>query len=99
MDFCGEIEKWGTADRYYQLITIENDSLKLKTFTADHSFYDEVILVKNEEGKHYIDKGKTIPQKICVSDWFKNNKSKKKVEAFEKNIKEWKEEHPEALLQ
>lgn len=99
LDFCGEIEKWGTADRYYQLITIEDDSLKLKTFTADHSLYDEVILVKNGEGKYYIDRGKTIPQKIYVSDWFRNNKSKKKVEAFEKNIKEWKEEHPEALLQ
>lgn len=90
LNFYGDVEKWGTDDRYYQQISIENDSLILKTFGAEHNLYDEVVIVKKNGERHLIDRGKTIPQKIQVSEWFKKTKSRKKVEKFERSIEEWK---------
>lgn len=93
MKFYGDVEKWGTDDRYYQRISVSEDSLVIQTYGAEHNLYDDVVLVKNDKGKRLIDRGKEIPEKIQVSEWFRANKSAKKIRKFEKAIEEWKSEH------
>ena len=93
MKFYGDVEKWGTDDRFYQQISVSKDSLVVRTFGAEHNLYDDVVLVKDEKGKRLIDRGKEIPEKIQVSEWFRKNKSAKKVKKFEQSIREWKEKH------
>lgn len=98
MAFHGNVSKWGTADRYYQRFTIGKDTLKMTTYNSEQKIYDEIYIVKNANGKRLIDKGVEIPQKICVSDWFKRNQKEKKVKAFQKNIDDWISNHPETDL-
>lgn len=93
MKFYGDVEKWGTDDRYYQRISVSEDSLVIQTYGAEHNLYDDVVLVKDDKGKRLIDRGKEIPEKIQVSEWFRANKSAKKIRKFEKAIEEWKSEH------
>ena len=93
MKFYGDVEKWGTDDRYYQRISVSEDSLVIQTYGAEHNLYDDVVLVKNDKVKRLIDRGKEIPEKIQVSEWFRANKSAKKIRKFEKAIEEWKSEH------
>lgn len=93
MKFYGDVEKWGTDDRYYQRISVSEDSLVIQTYGAEHNLYDDVVLVKDDKGKRLIDRGKEIPERIQVSEWFRANKSAKKIRKFEKAIEEWKSEH------
>ncbi len=91
MEFKGDVDKWGTDDRYYQRISFVGDSLLFETFGADQGLYDRVTLVKNELGCRSIDAGKKFSERIRVSEWFKKNKSKKRVKGFEENIEKYLE--------
>lgn len=98
MSFVGDVSKWGTGERFYQKLTFSEDTLNLKTYAMGKELYDEVSIVKNKKGRRFVDEGLHIPQRIYVPKWFRENKRAKRVKEFEDNIKEWKEENPDALL-
>lgn len=89
MEFCGDVVKWGTDDRYYQRITFAGDSLVMETFGAEQGLYDKVIVVKNDHERRLIDEGGSVPERIRVSEWFRKNKSPKRVKEFEENIRKY----------
>ncbi|MBP5455790.1 MAG: metallophosphoesterase family protein [Paludibacteraceae bacterium] len=92
--FDGDYERWGTANRYYQKISINGDSLFFRTYTDQHELYDEVILCYNDSDKRAtlaIDKAQEIPEKVIVPDWFRQVKGEKKTKKYEQSIQEWKE--------
>lgn len=99
MEFVGDVAKWGTANRYYQRFSIHGDSLIMETYGSENQLYDKIIIEKKNGKRHFTDEGKNIPQRIYVSDWFKQSKSAKKVKAFEKNVEQWKKSHPNELLE
>jgi predicted phosphohydrolase len=92
MKFYGDVNKWGTADRYYQKFEVSSDSLVLNTYRSNHELYDKVVLKKSCFGDVEVeDQGKNIPQLIEVSEWFRTNKREKRIKEFEKSIQEWKQ--------
>ncbi len=99
MDFVGDVVKWGTADRYYERFTFSGDSLVMRTFGADGNLYDHLIIVKDGNGRRLVDKGRSIPQRIYVSDWFRQSKKPKRVKAFEESVEAWKHDHPSEILE
>ncbi len=99
MDFVGDVAKWGTADRYYQRFSIQGDSLVMETYGSENRLYDKIIIEKKNGKRQFKDEGQLIPQRIYVSDWFKQNKSSKKVKKFEENVEKWKESHHDELIE
>lgn len=99
MDFVGDVAKWGTADRYYQKFSIQGDSLVMETYGSENRLYDKIIIEKKNGKRQFKDEGQLIPQRIYVSDWFRQNKSSKKVKKFEENVEIWKESHPNELIE
>lgn len=94
MKFYGEVDKWGTADRYYQVFDVSSDTLIMNTYNSNHNLYDKVILTKGNSGNvSVIDKGQSIPQRIEVSDWFRKNKREKRIKEFEQSISDWKQKN------
>lgn len=90
LQFHGDVAKWGTDSRYFQRITFSGDTLSLSTFDAGLQLYDRVKIVKTEDSRRLIDEGTDISERIRVSDWFRANKSAKKVKKFEENIEKWR---------
>ena len=90
LQFHGDVAKWGTDSRYFQRISFLGDTLSLSTYDAGLQLYDRVEIVKTGDSRRLIDEGMSIPEKIRVSDWFRANKSAKKVKKFEENIEAWR---------
>ena len=90
-DFCGDYQRWGTANRYYQKISIDNDTLVFRTYTDQHKLYDEVRLQKEGNSTLAFDLATDIPEEVIVPEWFRNVKGEKKTKKYEKSIQEWKE--------
>ncbi|MBO7427772.1 MAG: acid phosphatase, partial [Paludibacteraceae bacterium] len=84
----------GTDSRYFQRISFLGDTLSLSTYDAGLQLYDRVEIVKTGDSRRLIDEGADIPEKIRVSDWFRANKSAKKVKKFEENIEKWRKNKP-----
>lgn len=90
--FHGDVAKWGTDDRYFQKIRVTPDTLSLETFNSALKLYDKVSIVKKDGARKYVDEGFPLPEKVCVSEWFRQHKSKKKVRMYEESIEKWRRE-------
>lgn len=90
LSFHGDVEKWGTDDRYFQRISISQDTLSLEAFGSDVQLYDKVSIVKKNGTRTILDNGATFKERVRVSEWFRKHKSAKKVREYEKSIEEWR---------
>jgi predicted MPP superfamily phosphohydrolase len=43
-------DRYGLGNRFYQIVTIANDTLQFLTFTEKHELYDELLLIKSSDG-------------------------------------------------
>lgn len=85
-------DRVGTDDQFMLLANVSEDSLNIKTYLlSDNSLYDELTIEKKEGEKAVIRdyKGKK-DQKVSVSEWYRKNKSKKRVAEFEKEVEDWR---------
>lgn len=91
LSFHGDVARWGTDDRYYQRITVSDTMLSLESFTADHQLYDKVRILKKEGKRVCVADSVDAPERVYVSEWFRKNKSAKRVKEFEENIAKWRQ--------
>lgn len=89
-DFGGDYDRWGTTNRYYQKISIHDDTLSFQTYTEKHELYDDVRLTKSGEGALATDLSTDIPENVTVPDWFRKVKGEKKTKKYEQAIEDWK---------
>lgn len=94
--FHGDVAKWGTDDRYFQKFRVTPDTLSLLTYNASLQLYDRVSIVKKDGARRIVDDGSSLPEKVCVSEWFRQHKSKKKVRSYEESIEKWKRDRERA---
>lgn len=90
-DFNGDYERWGTANRYYQKISINGDTLSFRTYTDQHELYDDVCLTKSNGRTIATDNANNIPENVIVPEWFRRVKGEKKTQKYEQLIQDWKE--------
>ncbi len=88
--FHGDVARWGTDSRYYQRISVSDTMLSLETYTADHQLYDRVHVKKLNGHRVCVSDQVEAPERVYVSDWFRKNKSAKRVKEFEENIAKWR---------
>lgn len=91
LSFHGDVARWGTDDRYYQRITVSDTMLSLESFTADHQLYDKVRILKKNGKRVCVADSVDAPERVYVSEWFRKNKSAKRVKEFEENIAKWRQ--------
>lgn len=60
----GDAERYGTGDRYYQQIILQEDTMQMNTYTTDHSLYDQIKLVKKAGKTIVTDLSDGIPERI-----------------------------------
>lgn len=89
-DFNGDYDRWGTANRYYQKISINGDTLVFRTYTDQHELYDDVRLTKSGDCALASDNALDIPENVIVPEWFRTVKGEKKTQKYEQLIEDWK---------
>ncbi len=69
------------GNRFYQIVTIANDTLQFLTFTEKHELYDELLLIKSSDGSVlFEDKGIGMLEILNINldriaiDWRKTSK-------------------------
>lgn len=83
-------DRIGTNDRFYQCISYNADSLNISTYTASNGKqYDGVTITKGADGYAVKDYFKGQPEKVEISEWFRQNK-KKHIKEYEKDIELWR---------
>lgn len=81
-------DRYGTNQKFYQNISISNDTLRVQAFTGDNKIYDDVSVVKVGKQTQVIDNAKNIPQKLEVPAYYKASKAKD-AKKYEKEMQEW----------
>ena len=94
IQFDDRFDKFGISSRYYQTISIVDDTLTMAAYEVyNHSLYDSLCVVKNGSMVSIQDCGKTIPEYME----FTPDLSRKKDRAYAERIEEYKLRHPERL--
>lgn len=83
-------DRFGTNHRFYQLIDIKGDTLRMRAFLENDSLYDDVCIIKNDSGTQVKDYAQDIPE-ILEMPWLKGKKAKE----FEENAAKWRKRKQE----
>lgn len=78
-------DRFGTNHRFYQSVYVHGDTLRIKAFLEDNSLYDDVSIVKNDDGTQIIDAATNIPE-ILEMPWLTGKKAKE----FAEKATEWR---------
>ena len=94
IQFDDRFDKFGISSRYYQTISIVDDTLTMAAYEVyNHSLYDSLRVVKNGSMVSIQDCGKTIPEYME----FTPDLSSKKDRAYAERIEAYKAKHPERM--
>lgn len=84
--FNDKYDRFGTNHRFYQMIDVKGDTLRMKAFLEDNSLYDDVEIIKTASSPvRVIDNARHIPE-ILEQPWLKGRKAKK----FREGVERWK---------
>jgi hypothetical protein len=86
--FNEKYDRFGNGVRFYQVININADTLRLKTFTETNNLYDNLCLIKQKNNVQVIDLSNNIPENIEINDRTKKMKSGKKAN-YQQDIENW----------
>lgn len=86
--FNDKYDRYGTNEKFYQNISISNDTLRVQAFTGDNKLYDDVCVVKQNKQTRVLDNTKGIPQKLEVPAYYKQRKPKDAVK-YAREMQEW----------
>src|SRR3712207_4143912 len=82
--FNDKYDRFGTNHRFYQMIDVKGDTLRMKAFLEDNSLYDDVEIIKPASAPvRVIDNARHIPE-ILEQPWLKGRKAKKFCEGVER---------------
>lgn len=91
INFDEKFDKFGISGRYYQVVSINGDTLAMATYVAGtHELYDSLLIVGSGP-RQIVDLGKNIPEKMDFTPDPTNKKDRK----FAERIQEYIERHPE----
>ena len=95
IDFDDRFDKFGISSRYYQTVSITDDTLAYATYEVyNHTLYDSLQIIKDKSGNASIfDLGSNIPEYME----FEPQEGNKKDKAFAKRIDEYRRKHPERV--
>lgn len=83
--FDQRYDRFGTNHRFYQLIDVVSDTLRLNTYLENDSLYDRVVLIKQPNRVEVKDEATHIPEQLEMP-WLTGKKAKKYTQA----VREWK---------
>lgn len=86
--FNDKYDRYGTNHRFYQVVNVAGDTLRMQAFLDNNSLYDDVSIVKNASGTKVIDNAQHIPE-ILEMPWLTGKKAKE----FEEKAAEWHKRH------
>ena len=87
ISFDSGYERYGLGQRFYQVVSIAGDTLRLTTHTLDGTVYDEVSLVKSAAGVEVIDHCSDQPEWLTL-DPTRYRKSPEKQAAYRSEMEE-----------
>lgn len=94
IQFDDRFDKFGISSRYYQTISIVDDTLTLAAYEVySHTLYDSLRIVKGGHVVNIEDLGCYIPEYMEYTP----DPSSKKDQAFNELIQDYKSRHPERL--
>lgn len=94
IEFDDRFDKFGISSRYYQTVSIHDDTLVLAAYEVyQHSLYDSLRIVKSRNQTTLEDFGRTIPEYME----FTPNPESRKDRAYAERIANYKHRHPERL--
>ncbi|NDV46891.1 metallophosphoesterase family protein [Paludibacter sp. 221] len=86
--FNDKYDRYGNGKRFYQNISINGDSLLVKSYTDTNKLYDDICIIKKENNIQIEDRAIAIPEQIEV-----NSRSKRmndeKLKKYEEDISNW----------
>lgn len=94
IQFDDRFDKFGISSRYYQTVSISDDTLTLAAYEVYyHTLYDSLRIVKQKPQPRIEDYGHDIPEYME----FTPEPGSKKDKAFADRIADYKRRHPERL--
>lgn len=94
IQFDDRFDKFGISSRYYQTVSISDDTLTLAAYEVyHHTLYDSLRIVKQKPQPRIEDYGHDIPEYME----FTPEPGSKKDKAFADRIDDYKRRHPERL--
>lgn len=93
--FDDKFDKFGISSRYYQIVSVDRDTLVMATYDAyTHVLYDSLMIHESPVKAHLVsDLGKEIPE--CME--FVPDLNNKKDRKFADRIQEYVSRHPERI--
>ncbi len=86
ISFDAGYERYGLGQRFFQVVAMAGDTLRLTTRTLDGALYDELLLVKTSAGVQILDEFAQRPEWLEV-DASRYRKSAEKQEAYRQEVK------------
>ena len=80
LEFNDRYDRFGTNHRFYQIVDIDTDTLRLKTYLENDSLYDDLAIAKVKGKTRVIDYARHIPEELDMP-WLKGKKAEKYKEA------------------
>lgn len=77
--FSGGAQRYGGGDRYYQLVTISDDTLNIETYNSKYQLYDKILVTDSSGMKKVEECPVPIPETITVTPDIASNPDKAKA--------------------
>ena len=86
--FNKKYDRFGTGKRFYQNISVNGDSLFVKSYTETNELYDDICVVKENNKVDVFDYAIDIPEQLDINQVRRGMNSKKK-QKYENDIRKW----------
>lgn len=87
IEFNGGAQKYGGGDRYYQMVTVSDDTLCIETYNSAHRLYDKILVTDSSGIKNVEEYPVLMQETITVTPDIATDPDK--AEAYKRDIEKY----------